>query len=143
MITVYTRHDKNISYTYLSITDQGIELLLETDNAKSSGVVTAAESFDDDQAYDSRWFWSSVTKPVHENVSMVNITSLGQHFITLAPTIVGADQDVHATIHTATNARAIITLRWRQWSEPKTTDRIIVVAFDHIHILLLPLHHNY
>jgi len=134
---------KNISYTYLSITDHGIELLLETDNAKSTGMVAAAESSDDDQAYDSRWFWSLVTKPVHEKVSIVNIMSLGQHFITLAPTMVAADQNTHATNHTVTYARAIITL-WRRYrSEPKTADRVGAVAFDHFHALLLPLHHNY
>jgi len=134
---------KNISYTYLSITDHGIELLLETDNAKSSGTVAAAESFDDDQVYDSRWFWSLVTKPVHENVSIANIMSLGQHFITLAPTMMAADQHIHATIHTVTYARAIITL-WRRYrSEPKTADHVRAVSFDHSRALLLPLHHNY
>lgn len=76
----------------------------------SSDVVATAESFGDDQAYDSRWFWSLVTNPVHENVSITNIMSLGQHFITLAPTMMAADQHTHATIHTVTYARAIITL---------------------------------
>lgn len=134
---------KNISYTYLSITDHGIELLLETDNAKSSGMVVAAESSDDDQAYDSRWFWSLVTKPVHEIMSIANIMSLGQHFITFALTIMAADQHTHATNHTVTYARAIITL-WRRYrSKPKTANRVSVVAVDHSRAFLLLLHHNY
>lgn len=67
--------------------------------------MSSGESSGDDQLYDSRWFCSSVTKPVHENVSMANIMSLGQHFITLRPTTVAAD---HATNHTATVVRAIV-----------------------------------
>jgi len=142
------RHCKNIWYTriYISITDQGIELLLETENAKSSGAVAAAESSSDDQAYDSRWFWSSVTKPVHENVSIANIMSLGQHFITLTLKVETVGQDAHATIHIVTYARAIIVL-WRRYivSELKTiTDHVWPVDFDQFRArVLLPLHHNF
>jgi hypothetical protein len=149
--TSCTRHTmiKTISrvYVFISITDQGIELLLETENAKSAGAVAAAESSSDDQAYDSCWPLSSATKPVHENVSIANIMSLGQHFVTLAPTMVAAGQDAHATIHTVTYARAIIVLllllRRRYRSEPNTTDHVRAVAFDHFHALLLPLHHSF